>query len=410
MQKHVLIVEDEAINREILAAALESDYDILQAEDGAQAVALIKEHKNDLALVLLDLRMPVMDGNAVLQIMQGDAAMKQIPVIVLTADQEAEVECLRAGAMDFIPKPYPKLEIIRARVNKCIELSENRDIIQSTERDMLTKLYNPDYFVRYVEMYDQHYADMAMDAVVIDINQFRLINERYGKQYGDNVLRRIGESIRIHCRTIGGVGCRRGVDTFLIYCPHRESYAEMLQEISDGFKGDETVANRVHMRLGVYAEADKSLDIERRLDYAKVAANSVRNNYLNNVAVYNSEMHKAELHNLRLLEGFRPSLEQKRFKVYFQPKFDVRPDTPVLASAEALVRWDHPELGMINPGVFIPLLENNGLILELDKFVWRQTAAHIREWKDRYGSSVPVSVNVRHWKCCWSHAPELTGS
>ena len=96
----------------------------------------------------------------------------------------------------------------------------------------------------------------------------------------------------------------------------------------------------------------------------------------------------------RLLEDFKPSLENGRFMVYFQPKFDIRPDQPILASAEALVRWDHPELGIISPGMFIPLLEDNGLILELDRFVWRKTAERIRVWKDRQGFSVPVSVNV----------------
>jgi EAL domain-containing protein (putative c-di-GMP-specific phosphodiesterase class I) len=80
--------------------------------------------------------------------------------------------------------------------------------------------------------------------------------------------------------------------------------------------------------------------------------------------------------------------------VYFQPKYDIRPEVPVLASAEALVRWNHPELGLISPGVFIPLLENNGLILELDEYVWRHTAAQIHQWKERFGFSIPVSVNV----------------
>ena len=80
--------------------------------------------------------------------------------------------------------------------------------------------------------------------------------------------------------------------------------------------------------------------------------------------------------------------------MYFQPKFDIRPDKPLLGSAEALVRWDHPELGMISPAVFIPLLEDNGLILDLDQFVWREAAARIRDWKNRLGYSVPVSVNV----------------
>ena len=146
--------------------------------------------------------------------------------------------------------------------------------------------------------------------------------------------------------------------------------------------------------MGVYAEVDKALDIDRRFDYAKVASNTVKNGYRGAVGIYDTEMHEREVYKARLLEDFRPSLADHRFKVYYQPKFDIRPDKPVLASAEALVRWDHPELGMISPGVFIPLLEDNGLILELDEFVWRQAAAQIRRWKDRFGYAVPVSVNL----------------
>ena len=150
----------------------------------------------------------------------------------------------------------------------------------------------------------------------------------------------------------------------------------------------------VRLRLGVYANVDKSLEIERRFDYAKAASNTVKTGYSRAIGIYDARMHEEELQRARLLEDFKPSLQSGRFKVYFQPKYDIRSEKPLLASAEALVRWDHPELGMISPAVFIPLLEDNGLILDLDQFVWRETAARIRDWKDRFGCSVPVSVNV----------------
>ena len=344
--------------------------------------------------MLLDLQMPKLSGMEVLKIMKEEKELKEIPVIVMTADQSAEVECLKYGAMDFIPKPYHTTEIVRALVNRCIELSEKRNIIETTERDSLTNLFNLDYFLRYVRMYDQHYSDMPMDAVVLDVNHFHVLNERYGKQYGDSVLARIGARVRQISREVGGLGCRRGADTFLIYCPHREDYEAILDKASDGLTGEDVSENRVRLRLGVYANADKTLEIERRFDYAKTAANTVKSGYLKAVGIYNNEMHEAELHRARLLEDFKPSLKKGRFKVYFQPKFDIRPDKPLLASAEALVRWDHPELGMISPAVFIPLLEDNGLILDLDQFVWREAAARIRDWKNRLGYSVPVSVNV----------------
>ena len=394
LKRHILIVEDERINQMILGNMLGEGFELLYASDGTEALEQVKTHKDDLAIVLLDLQMPQMSGMEVLKVMKEEEELRGIPVIVMTADQSAEVDCLKIGAIDFIPKPYPSPEIIQARVNRCIELSEKRNIIQSTERDSLTNLLNLDYFLRYVRMYDQHYQDMKMDAIVLDVNHFHMLNERYGKQYGDSVLARIGKRIRQISREVGGVCCRRGADTFFIYCPHTEDYESILNKVSEGLVDEDVSVNRVRLRMGVYSQVDKSLQIERRFDYAKIAANTVKSGFRKAVGIYDIQMHEEALYRERLLEDFKPSLESGRFIVYFQPKYDIRPDKPVLASAEALVRWDHPELGMISPGVFIPLLEENGLILDLDHFVWHEAAARIRNWKDRFGYSVPVSVNV----------------
>ncbi len=394
IKRHVLIVEDEIINQEILGAMLGDSYKLLYASDGLEALEQIKANLDDLAIVLLDLQMPKMNGMEVLKVMKEEDELRDIPVLVMTADQSAEVDCLKIGAIDFIPKPYPSIEIIQARVDRCIELSEKRNIIQSTERDSLTNLFNYDYFLRYVRMYDQHYEDAPMDAIVLDVNHFHMLNERYGKQYGDSVLSRIGRRVRQISREVGGVGCRHGADTFYIYCPHTDNYESILEKASEGLVDEDVSEDRVRLRMGVYSDVDKSLQIERRFDHAKTASNTARGGFLRAIGVYNTEMHEAELYLERLLEDFKPSLENGCFAVHLQPKYDIRPDTPVLSSAEALVRWNHPELGMISPATFVPLLEENGLVLELDKYVWRATAARIRDWKDRFGYSVPVSVNV----------------
>ena len=394
-KKYILIAEDEDINLMLLGNMLqEEDYDLLYASDGAEALEHLKERKGEIAIVLLDLNMPRIGGMEVLRVMKEEAEFADIPVIVMTADQNSEVDCLKAGAMDFIPKPYASCEIVQARVHRCMELSEKRNIIESTERDPITGLYNLSYFMNYVRLYDRHYTDMLMDAIVIDINHFHMLNERYGKQYCDGILANIGKSVRTVSRNIGGVSCRRSGDVFLIYCPHRDDYEDILTQVSEGLSEEDSSVNRVRLRLGVYSQVDKTLEIERRFDYARIAANSVKSGHRKAVGIYDTKMHEAELYRERLLDDFRPSLENDRFTVHLQPKFDIRPDKPVLSSAEALVRWNHPELGMISPMVFIPLLEDNGLILDLDRFVWRQTAARIRDWKDRFGYSVPVSVNV----------------
>ena len=376
VRKTVLIAEDVEINRMLLGTILEEEYDVRYASDGAETLKILREEKDRISLLLLDLMMPEVDGIEVLRTMKSDPALRNIPVIVLTGDQEAEVECLHLGAMDFIPKPYPGAEIIKARVSKCIELSETRDLIQSTERDTLTKLFNIDYFVRYVERFDRYFAEMPMDAIVININHFQTINERFGKQYGDDVLRRLADKIRATARETGGVCCRQGADVFLLYCPHREEYDSLLESLSIGIGGESSGADHIRLRMGVYANADRQLDPERRFDRANKAADSVRGSHIRSVGFYDAAIHEAQIHRERLLEDFHSCLENNCFRVYLQPKFNIRREEPYLASAEALVRWVHPELGMISPAEFIPLLEESGLVLELDRFVWKHTAAY----------------------------------
>ena len=112
------------------------------------------------------------------------------------------------------------------------------------------------------------------------------------------------------------------------------------------------------------------------------------------IGIYDDSLHETELLEEQLIQDFPRAIREKQFQVYYQPKFDVRPETPILSSAEALVRWRHPTLGMVSPGVFIPLFENNGLIYRLDSYVWTEAAAQIRDWRMRLGIRLPVSVNV----------------
>lgn len=134
IRKKILIADDVEINREILGDLLEEDYDILYASDGVETLEILRSHKDEISLLLLDLYMPNMTGQEVMAEMQLDEDLMAIPIIVLTIDQNAEVECLNLGAMDFIPKPYPDIEIIKARISKCIRLSENRGLVRRRQR------------------------------------------------------------------------------------------------------------------------------------------------------------------------------------------------------------------------------------------------------------------------------------
>ena len=391
-KKPVLIVEDDFVNRELLNAYLQQEYEILCAETAEEALRIIHGNSETLSLVLLDLNLPGMKGLDLLREIKKDIDLSRIPVIVLTSDTESEVDSLNAGASDFIPKPYPRHEIILARVRRSIELSENKDLIRWTERDQLTGLYNREYFYRYAEIYDTFHQDEATDALVLDVSHFRVMNERFGRAYADEVLKRIGAELFRIVRSNGGIACRREADTFQVYCPHMTDYAPLARQVTAAACGEDK--GRVRIRVGVCPRVDKTVDMERRFDHAKSAADTLRNSFSESVAVYDESLREGEAYAERLLDDFRTALAQKQFAVYFQPKYGIRSPKPVLCGAEALVRWQHPELGMIPPGRFIPLFESNGLIRELDHYVWREAAAQIGDWRKRLGCSVPVSVNV----------------
>ena len=393
-RRRILLVEDEIINQEILKESLADTYDIIIAQTGEKALEIVRDQHETISVILLDLYLPGVKGIDVLKEIKKDPVYSHLPVIVMTSDYEAEVECLTYGATDFISKPYPPSEVILARILRTVELSEDRDTIHWAERDHLTGLYNKEFFYHYAMQLDLYHKGMGTDAVVIDVNHFHTINNRYGKARGDEVLKHIAQSLRKIIIDSGGIACRREADTFMLYCPHRTDYETILNQLTFTIENDEVGESHIWMRMGVYSNVDKSLDIEFRFDRAKMAADTVKGNLANPIGYYDDSMHDAEVLAEQLIDDFHTAIREKQFDVYYQPKYDVHKDEPVLSSAEALVRWKHPKLGIVSPSVFIPLFEDNGLIQELDHYVWSQVTAQIHDWKERLNLSIPISVNI----------------
>ncbi len=393
LHRKVLIVDDEFIEREMLGAMLSDLYEIEYAGNGQEALDIIRKEKMTLSLIILDLHMPELDGYSVLEIIRADNELRRIPVIVLTSEKGAEVQSLQLGAADFITKPYDMPDVVRARVQHAIELNENSIIIHETERDELTGLFHKEFFFEYGKRLDIQNDNMPMDAMVVDINRFHIINELYGRDYGDEVLKKLGERIHKLVSETGGLACRFDSNGFYIYLPHNEALQDKLSErivrlndyLNDG---------NISIRMGVYIDDMSGLNMDQRFDRARLACNKLRHSYTTCFDVYNEELHSKELHEERLIGDMEKALSEKQFKVFYQPKYKISGEQPVLTSAEALIRWFHPEFGMVSPGEFIPLFEDNGLIQKLDRFVWTEAAAQIKRWKDEFGVYIPVSVNV----------------
>ena len=388
----VLIVDDQEINRDVLGMILEDDYDILYASNGREALQMIEEYRDSLSVVLLDLIMPEMDGFKVLDCVRNDELLKAIPVIVLTAERNAELRALEMGAADFITKPFDMHEVILARVGRIIELSEGRQLIQAAEFDSLTKLYSRNFFFEYANRIHQYHPNWSMDAIIVDIEQFHSVNALNGREFGDRVLAAIGDGIRGFLADTEGIASRFEADRFEIYCQHPDDYQALLDRLQDEVNALSINAS-IRLRMGV---APWRRDVEPVLlfDSARAACSMVRGNYKTRLMVYDEEMHQRELMDQRLLNDLRRAVEERELTVFYQPKYNVQCDPPKLCSAEALIRWKHPELGMVPPGRFIPLFEGNGQISAVDSFVWDEAARQIAEWREKFRITLPVSVNL----------------
>ena len=392
MKRRVLIVDDEMINRELLGAMLAQSYDVAFAENGAQAMEALAEEEHGFSLILLDLMMPVMNGFEVIARCRADARLRNVPIIVMTSEKSAEVKSIRAGAVDFIAKPYDMPEVILARCERIIELSEDRSIIRSTERDKVSGLYTRGYFFAYLQRLLPRLT-APMDALVLNINRFHILNELLGHEEGDRILGTIGAQLKALTAPMRGIACRSESDTFFLLAERQEEYETLIAELQKRV-GEQTGARDLRLRAGVYHCPNDGTNPENWFSRAKAACDRIRGQYSALTATFNNELHELTVFRERLSSDVQDAIDNRGFVVYFQPKYRIQGERPVLASAEALVRWIHPELGFISPGEFIPLFEKNGLIHKVDHFVWREAAAQINRWREQYGVTLPVSVNV----------------
>ena len=393
LRQRVLIVEDDFVNQQVLGQIISSKFAPVYANNGQEALDILRGSE-EISLVLLDLFMPVMDGFTLLSIIKGDETLKRIPIIVLTSDRSSEIKSLQLGAHDFISKPYDMPEIILARIERSIKLVEQTDLVRRTENDLLTGLTTKRYFFEYINYFDQHNPNASMDAVAINIKNFRTINSLLGYRFGDKLLISIANSLKKLLNTYEGIVSRVDSDIFLLYIKSIDNYEEVITDALEEASFKVYKEGHVAFKIGVNRVVDRDISVEKRFDDALRAMRLNKDNLKTSLVVYDQKMHENELFHEKLMLGFEDSLKNKEFKIYLQPKMNVSGDKPRLSSAEVLVRWVHPVYGIISPTVFVPLFETNGLITKLDKFVWEEAASQIKKWKDQYGITLPLSINV----------------
>ena len=395
-QEKILVVEDNELNRAMLVEILSGQYATLEAENGQTALDILQTHTDDVALILLDIVMPVMDGYTFLDTIKKDSQLSLIPVIIMTqnSSEDAEVAALSHGATDFIPKPY-RPQVILHRVASIIHLRETASMINQFRYDQLTGLYSKEFFYQQAQAVLMSNPDREYSIVCSNIVNFKLYNDTFGIAAGDQLLKRIARGINEQLGA-GGVTGRYSADRFV--CLQERDKAQAAQALIARHMNYPEELKSVDLKWGVYEIHDRYLPLEYMCDRAMLAADSIKGQYEQSIAVYDDALRRKLLREQSITSTMESALANSQFAVYLQPKY--RASDSQLCGAEALVRWIHPEWGFMSPGEFIPLFERNGFIYQLDRFVWEQACILLRRWQDAGYPPLPVSVNVSRADVC----------
>lgn len=271
-------------------------------------------------------------------------------------------------------------------------LSQERKIKPSSSIDYLTGLYRKNIFLQKASEFLQQSGDKPYCLMAIDIEHFKLFNEWYGQKAGDQFLVDIGSHLKNAQAEHGGLAGYMGDDDFCIILPDDHASIAHLQHQIMGYIRNYQGNVGFLPAFGLYSITDCHTPVRTMYDRASIAMSSVKGNYNKRACRYDSQMMQKMKNNHILLSEIQHALEQEEFTFYAQPKCNMA--TGKIIGLESLVRWIHPQRGLIPPGDFIPLLEHNGFITNLDLYVWDLVCRSVRNWIDLGHKPIPISVNV----------------
>lgn len=385
-KKKILIVDDSEMNRDILTGMLEDEYEIVEAEDGEKAIEIMKEGRFGFSIVLLDITMPKLDGFGVLRVMQEQNWLKELPVIIISAETSNEYigRAYEMGASDYFSRPFDA-RIVISRVRNTIALFE-RDYI-----DQVTGGYNRKAFIRQVARVLKERETEEYILLFFNIKNFKAINELLGVGGGDKLLQWFYQ--RILRSKLDPVDMARiESDHFACLIEKKNLDFDYLTEFCDFSYGEEKRQMHIYSTCGVYYIQDETMSITSMIDRAKLAKEYITDEYLKPYTVFKNNMQDTYVDEMEICSEFEDGIAKQEFQVFYQPVVDAK--TGKIASAEALVRWFHETKGFISPGQFIPALEKGGYISELDRYMVRKVIECLEQRRKESRPAVPVSVNL----------------
>ncbi|MCJ7847553.1 MAG: putative bifunctional diguanylate cyclase/phosphodiesterase [Blautia sp.] len=285
------------------------------------------------------------------------------------------------------------------------EMRRAENTIEILKRDPVTNLLTEKIFYERAQVMLEENPGQAFDIIAVDIERFKIINDAFGTAAGNQLLSDLSVcllDIRVDEKSLFA---RIRADLFAVLVPREEGVYGRLEHSLNCFLKNYPLPMRLTVKIGVYQIEERDIPVERMCDRAFIAAGSIKGMYAKKIVFYNNAMREKMLFEQKILDTMVEALEQGQFQIHLQPK--VRVNTEEVVGAEALVRWEHPELGLLSPADFLPVFERNGFIYSLDLYVWHKVCSAMQRWRQMGGADIPVAVNVSRMDIYHGDLPSL---
>ena len=412
MMKKILLIEDEEHVRENILELLEAaGFEVIEAKNGYIGIDLAKAREPD--LILCDVMMPEIDGFGVLTALRQDSVMASIPFIFLTAKATKTDfrQGMEMGADDYITKPFTRAELLgaiasRLKKQAAVQQRYNTELLKAKEQlnylihhDSLTNLPNQlSLRERFKQMQFACTGEHCVVTVLcFGLDRFNQINDNLGHSFGDLLLKAVASRLT-SCVSSPNTIVRLNTDKFAIILATTEDKQDainvaqnILSRISQTFfLNDQEIFITASIGLAIYPR--DGADIEHLLRSANTALNKAKQQGGDQHEFYTAALNVGSSERLALQTTLRYALERDELQVYYQPKVNLQ--TGQIVGAEALIRWQHPERGMISPVKFIPIAEETGLIIAIGEWVLHTACKQVKLWQNAGFDSLRVAVNL----------------
>lgn len=406
----IMMIDDEPVLMDVLEIFLEERgyQNFTKVEDSRLAMSVLEESPPD--VLLLDLKMPHIDGLQILEMMRAVPSLERIPVIVLTSstDAETKLRALDLGATDFLAKPVDSSEL-SLRLRNTLTVKAYQD--QLTYYDALTRLPNRKLFIDRLEwlLKSAKREGQRLAVINVGLDRFSQLNGSLGPAVGDEVLKEVSARLmsclrdsdvvsRAGVKQTGFQLARLGGDEFSIVLPGldpAESAAIVTKRIQDALQPKFEINDSefyVSASIGIAVYPEDGAEADLLIKNAGAATSYAKEAGQGHSQFYSKEINAQTKRKLSIEAELRRAIENEEFVLHYQPKIDVH--SGVVSGAEALIRWNNPERGLMYPDSFISIAEDIGLIIPIGEWVIQEACRRQVRWLHQGVGDFTVAVNV----------------